>query len=555
MSRNKLMAGVFLLFTIPSFLFGCTHKVKNKVLSEKLKEKIEVLQDDIQLMDSVHIYNPDIIAQLYQLSGKLMSAKWSNRKNIDQLLEFIRQVDQEGLNPEDYHLTLIENLTSKIVTEKKATLEEIADFELILTDAFLTLSSHLAGGKLDAETIDPQWKAIRRNLDVQWEVFIDSTLRYNKVKETLDRLTPNHQEYNNLVKALLKYKTIEAQGGWDVFTTSLKKIEPGTEHPDIVKLRARLSVTQGVIEPDSTNENRYDQTLFDQVVIFQVRNGLKGDGVIGKQTIEALNVPVGDRIASIEANLERWRWLSDDLGERYIMVNIANFDLQLIDNGKQVFATEAIVGRPYRMTPVFSSLMTYLVLNPDWTVPPTILKNDVIPEVIKNSNYLIEKGMKVLTMDGKEVNASAIDWNRAAKSGFPYMIRQEPGKLNALGKVKFMFPNQHNVYIHDTPSRNLFTQTDRGFSSGCIRVNRPIELAALLLADLPVWTPQQIDQVLNQGKPRTVNLPKPIPVHLLYMTAWADGDGTVYFRKDIYNRDQPLLLALKQQYEHNTDEL
>lgn len=555
MNRYKLMTGVFLLFTITSFLFGCTQKVKKKVLSEKLKEKIEVLQEEVPLLDTVHIYNTDIIAQLYQQSGKLMSAKWSNRKNIDQLLEFIRQIDQEGLNPEDYHLTLIENLTTKIVTEKNATLEEIADFELILTDAFLTLSSHLAGGKLDAESIDPQWKAIRRNLDIEWEVFIDSTLRYNKVKETLNRLTPNHQEYDNLVKALSKYKTIETQGGWEYFSTSLKKIEPGTEHSDIVKLRERLSVTQGAIEPDSTNENLYDQTLFDQVVIFQVRNGLKGDGVIGKQTIEALNVPVGDRIASIEANLERWRWLSDDLGERYIMVNIANFDLQLIDKGKPVFTSEAIVGRPYRMTPVFSSLMTYLVLNPDWTVPPTILKNDVIPEVIKNPNYLNEKGMKVLTMDGKEVTASAIDWNRAAKSGFPYMIRQEPGKMNALGKVKFMFPNQHNVYIHDTPSRNLFTQTDRGFSSGCIRVNRPIELASLLLADLPAWTPQQIDQVLSQGKPRTVSLPKPIPVHLLYMTAWADGDGIVYFRKDIYNRDQPLLLALKQQYEHKTDEL
>jgi murein L,D-transpeptidase YcbB/YkuD len=281
-------------------------------------------------------------------------------------------------------------------------------------------------------------------------------------------------------------------------------------------------------------------------MLFQLRNGLTADGVVGKATIEAMNIPVEDRIATIEANLERWRWLSDDLGERYIEVNIANFELQVIEKDDMVFRTEVIVGRTLRETPVFSSTMTYLVLNPDWTVPPTILNDDIIPSVINNPDYLAEKNLKILRMDGTEVDPSTIDWINMVQAGFPYRIHQEPGPTNALGRVKFMFPNQYSVYIHDTPDQNLFGRTDRSFSSGCIRVNNPLDLAACIMKDSTAWTPEQIKNVIDQGEERTVNLAKSIPVHIVYLTAWASDDGLVYFRKDIYDRDQPLLAALKQ---------
>jgi murein L,D-transpeptidase YcbB/YkuD len=281
-------------------------------------------------------------------------------------------------------------------------------------------------------------------------------------------------------------------------------------------------------------------------MLFQLRNGLTADGVVGKATIEAMNIPVEDRIATIEANLERWRWLSDDLGERYIEVNIANFELQVIEKDDMVFRTEVIVGRTLRETPVFSSTMTYLVLNPDWTVPPTILNDDIIPSVINNPDYLAEKNLKILRMDGTEVDPSTIDWINMVQAGFPYRIHQEPGPKNALGRVKFMFPNQYSVYIHDTPDQNLFGRTDRSFSSGCIRVNNPLDLAACIMKDSPAWTPEQIKNVIDQGEERIINLAKSIPVHIVYLTAWASDDGLVYFRKDIYDRDQPLLAALKQ---------
>jgi L,D-transpeptidase YcbB len=281
-------------------------------------------------------------------------------------------------------------------------------------------------------------------------------------------------------------------------------------------------------------------------VLFQRRNGLTADGIVGRGTIEALNISVDDRIASIEANLERWRWLSDDLGERYIKVNIANFELQAIEEDRIVFQSEAIVGRPFRKTPVFSSLITFLVFNPDWTVPNTILINDIVPAVIRNPDYLASRGMKVLRSDGAEVNPASIDWQSVTLGNFRYRIRQEPGPDNALGRVKFMFPNQYSVYIHDTPVRNLFSQTDRSFSSGCIRIYKPLEFAEYLLRDNPAWTPTQIKSQLDLERMRTVNLNKPVPVHMLYLTAWADDDGVVFFRRDIYDRDQRLLTALSQ---------
>jgi len=223
-------------------------------------------------------------------------------------------------------------------------------------------------------------------------------------------------------------------------------------HPDIALLRKRLAIAQGFIEFNPGDENLFDQPLHDQVVLFQLRNGLNADGVAGKATIEALNISVKDRIATVEANLEHWRWLSDDLGKRYIKVNIANFELQVIENDKQVFYSMAIVGRLYRETPVFSSIIKYLVLDPYWTIPPTILNEDIIPAVIKNPAYLAINNMKVLRNDGIEVDPLTIDWDSVLTTGFPYSIREEPGPVNPLGRIKFMFPNQYNPTGHSVPA-------------------------------------------------------------------------------------------------------
>ena len=533
-----------LIVAATSIFNGCGHWAFKADLSEKLKSFNEK-QEELHVVDGTLINNPDFITRLYKKSEKYLSV-WKSRDNIDQMLFVLRNVCRDGLHPEDYHLSVIEKLADKIILSENVDDGDIASLELLLTDAFIHLSMNLATGKTDAGIIDPNWKASRRELSMDWGKFTDSTLQNNRIIVNLQNLTPRHREYNNLKKALAQYRRIEDKGGWGSFISVLPKLELGMWDADIALVRNRLAITQGIIKDEIDDNYQFDQSLYEQVILFQLRNGLMADGVVGKATIEAMNIPVEERIASIEANLERWRWLSDDLGERYIKVNIANFDLQVIEKDDMVFRTEAIVGIADRKTPVFSSTMTYLVLNPDWTVPPTILNTDIIPSVINNPEYLLKKNLKILRVDGTEVDPSSIDWNNMAATGFPYRIHQEPGPGNALGRVKFIFPNQYSVYIHDTPHHDLFNRTDRSFSSGCIRVNNPLALAAWLMKDNPAWSPVQIKNAIDQGKERTVNLENPIQVHIVYLTAWASNDGLVYFRKDIYERDQPLLAALKQ---------
>ncbi|WMJ74402.1 L,D-transpeptidase family protein [Cytophagaceae bacterium ABcell3] len=526
-----------------SVLLSCTRKDAQAEFSDNFRVKfVSITEDSAQ---GRVIFNPELIADLYDMDEDVVLKRWGNKQKVEQMISVIQNVEEDGLHPNDYHLQAIENLAETVFYSRNYEVEDVVELELLLTDALFVIASHLAEGKLDAENIDPQWNASKRKMDINLEAFVDSALTNNTIEESLKNLVPPYREYRNLKKALAKYREVKASGGWDSFETSMPKLQKGVTHEDVATLRKRLMVTQGDVYENLEDEKIFASKLHEQVVIFQKRNGLTADGVVSKSTIEALNIPVEERIATIEANLERWRWINDDLGKKYIKVNIANFELQVVENDTAVFVSDAIVGKPFRKTPVFSSVMNHLVFAPTWTVPPTILKQDVIPAVVQKPSYLREKNMKVLRNDGSEVDPATIDWKKAAVSGFPYRIRQEPGKDNALGAVKFMFPNKHSVYIHDTPTRNLFVHTDRSFSSGCIRIAKPLELAAYLLQDKPEWTKAQISKVVEQGRERTVHI-KPLAVHLLYLTTWADDEGIVHFRKDIYDRDDVLLKALNQ---------
>jgi L,D-transpeptidase YcbB len=496
--------------------------------------------------DNQKIINADLIARLYKKSEDILSSKWNSSSKIDQMISAISNATDDGLNPDDYHLNDIENLILKISTSEKTDVEDVNKLELLLSDSFLLLSSHLSSGKTDPLTIDPLWKVPGRRVNPDPARLSDSTLIGGNITETLHHLLPVHPDYSYLKRALSKYRHLKDEGGWGTFTTSLPKLEYGMRHPDVSNLRKRLGITEGELKTDSADMDLFDEALRDEVVIFQQRNGLNTDGVVGKATIEALNIPVEERIETIEANLERWRWISDDLGEKYIRVNIANFELRVIENNKSVFESPVIVGRQYRETPVFSSLLKYLILNPDWVVPPTILEKDVLPLVMKDRSYLAKNNMKILKSDGTEIDTSAIDWNSMTEKSFPYMIRQEPGLKCPLGKVKFVFPNEYDVYIHDTPSHSLFSQNIRTFSSGCIRINNAIELAGYLLQDYPEWSLADIQKAVDKGDKRIIVLKNPVPVYVLYLTAWADENGTAYFGKDVYNRDRQLISALKQ---------
>jgi murein L,D-transpeptidase YcbB/YkuD len=307
-------------------------------------------------------------------------------------------------------------------------------------------------------------------------------------------------------------------------------------------MRARLRAS-GDITVDSAKPDVYDPALVMAVKRFQKRHGLEPDGVVGKQTVAAMNVAVEERIRQIVLNMERWRWLPEDLGDRYILVNIAGFKLTLVDSGAVWDRMRVAVGKPYRRTPVFSDRIRYLEFNPYWTVPYSIATRDLLPKIKKNPGILKVKGYELLR-DGKSVAPETINWSSLSRKNFPYTLRQKPGPKNALGRVKFMFPNQFAVYLHDTPGRQVFGHASRAFSSGCIRLARPIDLAELVLRETPGWKRERIDAVLETGKRTVVNLAKRLPVHLTYSTAWSGEGGTINFRPDIYGRDKSLHEAL-----------
>jgi murein L,D-transpeptidase YcbB/YkuD len=280
--------------------------------------------------------------------------------------------------------------------------------------------------------------------------------------------------------------------------------------------------------------------------MFQQDWGLNSDGVIGKATLEDLNSLPYKLVSQLKVNMERYRWMPLQVTEKYIIVNIANFKLDLIEGADTLISMRVIVGKESRTTPVFNELLSYIVFSPNWTIPNTILQEDVIPELLKGSEYLDKRDMILLRNDGSELAYKDVDWSTITKDNFPYMVRQNPGPGNALGRVKFMFPNTYNVYIHDTPSKGYFARDDRDLSSGCVRVEKPFDLAVLLLSDSPEWTPANILIAMQQNKEQTVRLKIPVEVMLIYLTAWTDGSDRVQFRKDIYQRDEILMKALNQ---------
>ncbi len=363
-------------------------------------------------------------------------------------------------------------------------------------------------------------------------------------------LEPQHAGYQRLREQLAHYLDIHARGGWPAFAAAGERLEPESESGEIQILRQLLEITGDLSSGQSgeTAGRRYDAALEQGVRHFQERHGLAIDGIIGRATRAALAVPVEQRIAQLRINLQRWHGLPHELGERYIVVNTAAFQLQVHDGQRVPLSMRVIVGTPERETPVFMEKLRYLVVNPYWRVPEKIAREDLIPALLEDHSYFERKGIRVLSGwgdDAVEVDSTQVAWqDYAGKRGLPYHLRQDPGPDNSLGRIKFMLPNRYSVYLHDTPARGLFERPERAFSSGCIRIEDPLALARYVLGggERTAWV---LEAMLAYGDTRTVMLPEPIPVYLLYHTAWVSEDGKVHFRKDIYQRDPPLLTALR----------
>ncbi|KPK90987.1 hypothetical protein AMJ80_07780 [bacterium SM23_31] len=498
------------------------------------------------------IYTSKVLPNFYH--NRTFRPAWSNDSgplnSVVTMLSIVREANSEGLDSNDYHLVKLED-TLKMLQENESTGKPLnprilVDLDLLLTDAFLMYGSHLLAGKVNPETIDSEWFANRRKLDLAQ--VLETALQSDRIEESIKSLLPPQKGYERLKQALAFYKDIAADGGWLSVPEGIK-MQVGYRGERVLFLRNRLSKTKDLSYSPNADSDLFDKVLEKAVLNFQRRHGLNADGIVGALTLAALNVPVENRINQIELNMERWRWLPNDLGKRYVLVNIADYTLDVVEDDKSLITMRVVVGKNYRRTPVFSGEITYLVLNPHWNIPKNIAIEDFLPLIQKNYRYLSAQNIKVFDGWGvstKEIDPGTVDWLKVKPETFNYIFRQAPGPLNPLGRIKFIFPNKFNVYLHDTPQRELFQETERTFSSGCIRIQKPVALAEYLLKDDPAWTREEILAEINKGIERTIDITEKINIHLLYWTAWADKEGTVHFRNDVYNRDMRLIEALRE---------
>ena len=470
------------------------------------------------------------------------------RPQIEDLMESLREADREGLDPHLYNVSMLETrhkeASKGFLSDKGFEPREAGALDVWLTYLYMKYASDLADGLSDLSRTDPTWKIQPEKFDPL--AHLEKALSENRVAESLRELRPQAPEYEALKKTLADYRAAEAKGGWPRVPETLK-LKPGQRSPHVAALAKRLAATgefTGTI-PGDGQPTVYDGALVEAVKTFQRRHGLADDGGVGREVVAELNVPVQARIESIRMNLERWRWLPGSLGDRYIVVNVPEMRLDVYDGNQTPLTMRTVVGKQDTQTPIFSDQMTHIVFSPYWNVPPGIAKEETLPSVMRDPGFLARNNMEVLDSSGNRVDPSAVDLSNPTA----YRFRQRPGASNSLGLVKFMFPNQFNVYLHDTPADSLFDRAARSYSHGCVRVAEPVALAEYLLRDQPEWTRARIEEAMHAGDEKHVKLKNPIPVYLVYWTARVRPDSTVQFRKDIYGIDKRLSVALNDRLE------
>ena len=518
-------------------------------VSEALRERVDLLRYGRNLdVRGQRVVLGSLVAQYYETQH--FQPDWVDPSRLDLLLAAIGDLRWDGLNPEDYHLAGLQSFRGDLRNGRRLTPVEQADLEVLAMDAMMLATYHLYAGKVNPDTLSSEWNFASRPAVPNALEKLGAVVDSGHIREAFEAVRPQHPWYQRGRERLKEYRAIEAAGGWPRVPDG-PTLKPGMTDARVVTLRQRLRITHDLV---SDADAAADPAIFDAQVEqavrhFQARHGLTADGAVGAGTRAALNVPVSARIDQIRINLERGRWVLHEMQGRFVLVDVAGFRVTYFENDQPQWTSKVIVGRPYRETPIFKSLITYVVFNPTWTIPPTILAKDKLPILKKDSGYLARNNIRVLDSAGREVDPHSVNWSRySAKNLPPYQFRQDPGEDNALGLVKIMFPNPHMVYLHDTPTKSLFDKDQRTFSSGCIRVEKAFELAERVLGDEEKWNPSTMAAVVASKKMQTVYLAKPVPVLLLYWTAEPTSDGQEMFRNDIYGRDAATLAALNSSF-------
>ncbi len=560
-----------------------------KVDSSLYKLVKEVSRPASKSVFNVALYHPAWIDSFYK--HRNYQPVWHNGYTLygrgSDIVYNIEKAYEEGLNPKDYHgelLSKFHNDFNEVYDVKFIPYDNfLPKIEVLLTDAALHYAHHLQYGKLNPDKLNIGWE-IKRDAVENLATLLHNALAEQNVNQFFADRKPQHSIYPQLKKALAHYRSLQKEGKeWDTNLQS-DKLELGMEDKAVIELRKRLffetpSIKQyngteeitveipkvgvdmdsirnafdDIIELedsliltriDSTfNPALFDSTVYRKLVDFQYQHGVSNDGVIGPNTLSVLNVSLQDRINQLLVALERWRWMPNKMEDFYVFINIPAYQLDVYKEGAIDVTKKVMVGKPIHATVTFSNYIRYLELNPYWTVPFSISTNEILPKLKQNLSYLNRQNMKVFS-GGKVINPYNVNWSSLSKNKFPYTIRQEPGSNNALGTVKFMFPNKYNIYLHDTPSKSLFVKTERAYSHGCIRLDNPVQFAEYLLKDNPKWDADRIQTVLDGKKNTRVSLDAKIPIYITYFTAWVDAEGLIRFQKDVYSRDEAVMKAM-----------
>lgn len=475
---------------------------------------------------------PLVVAEFY--AQRQWLPVWDDQR-FALLLNQLAELYTDGLNPEDYGLARLRHYQTVAHDPLRA-----SERELLATHAGLLALVHLYHGKVNPQHLDPHWNFDKRPINPPEGLQqVNEALEQGHIDTLFQRARPTFPQYELMRQALARLRNIAQQGGWPMLAAGAP-LKPGANDPRIPALRQRLQAAGLLSENPDPQSTGYDDELVSAVQRFQRESYLQADGVLGPATLRELNVPLGQRIGQLRANLERMRWYGQALKGDVVIVDVAGYRLAYMRDNQVLWQSRVQVGKAYRKTPIFKSTITHLTLNPTWTVPPTILQEDALPAIRRDQNYLKHNRLRVFDARGQELLPAAVNW---AQPG-PITLRQDAGPGSALGQVAIRFPNAYSVYLHETPHQALFDAPQRAFSSGCIRVENIRELALLLLNDPQIWSRPALEQVLAEGRTRDVMIGKKIPLLIAYWTVDTSEDGYVSFKPDVYGMDQALLQAL-----------
>ncbi|MEM1364927.1 MAG: L,D-transpeptidase family protein [Pseudomonadota bacterium] len=482
--------------------------------------------------------SPEALADYYRVGGPRL---WTSSAGVsDQAFELASELDaldRDGLSPADYTRYLPAGW-------QNATSADMLDtVEIGLSMALVKAARDLHGGRTTPSISAPDIVIARKNIDAS-ALLADASVKGPKA--ALAALRPAHPQYAQLRQLLGGYRALAARGGWKPIDEG-PTLKPGMQSERVLQLRDNLTA-RGYSGLMTADPSLFDEGLAQVIEHFQRRNGLDVDGAVGPATRGAMNISAQERVEQLTVNLERWRWLPRSLGQRHVLVNQAGFELFLVEDGKTTDNRRVIVGKPFHKSPMFSDAISYAEFNPTWTMPPSIAGRSYLPKLRANPGYFDDNGYKLYTSwksDAPAMSSRTVNWDAVSEKRFPYRVVQSPGPRNALGQVKFMSPNEFAVYLHDTPSRDLFSRTSRTFSSGCIRVEKPLEFAQRLFGPDQGISQGRINDIVNSRQTKRISLKQKVPVHLTYFTTWVDDNGVPQFFEDVYKRDAPVAAILE----------